>query len=53
MAKSFMTLLLAAVLCLALWPVPLLGQSAEWKAHDKAGIEAYQRARYAEAEREE
>ena len=42
--------LLVGLVGLALWPVHALAQSEQWNTLNAAGIEAYQRGDYAEAE---
>ena len=42
--------LLSGLLCLALWPTAAAAQSTLWEANHAAGIWAYQRGDYAEAE---
>ncbi len=49
--KRTRTGLLLAVLVLALWPGCRIIQEARWEKANAAGMEAYQQARYAEAER--
>ena len=44
--------LLAGLACLAPWPAPGLAQGGTWESSIAAGQEAYQRADYAEADKQ-
>ncbi len=44
--------LLVGLVCLALWPVHAFAQGGQWNTLNAAGIEAYQRGDYAEAEKQ-
>ncbi len=44
--------LLVGLVCLALWPVHASAQGGQWNTLNAAGIEAYQRGDYAEAEKQ-
>ncbi len=42
---------LVGLVCLALWPAQASAQGGQWNTLNAAGIEAYQRGGYAEAEK--
>ncbi len=44
--------LLVGLVCLALWPAHAFAQGGQWNTLNAAGIEAYQRGDYAEAEKQ-
>ncbi len=44
--------LLVGLVCLALWPAHASAQGGQWNTLNAAGIEAYQRGDYAEAEQQ-
>ncbi len=44
--------LLVGLVCLALWPAHASAQGGQWNTLNAAGIEAYQRGDYAEAEKQ-
>ncbi len=44
--------LLVGLVCLALWPAHASAQGGQWNTLNAAGIEAYQRSDYAEAEKQ-
>ncbi len=52
MAAANTRWLLAGLACLALWPAPGLAQGGSWESYIAAGQEAYQRADYAEADKQ-
>ncbi len=52
MTKAKALWLLAVRFCLALWPAHVSAQGGGWEALNAAGLEAYQRGDYAEAEKQ-
>ncbi len=43
----------AGLVCLALWPVAVLGQEEVWKKYSEEGLKVYQQGRYAETNQRE
>ena len=44
--------LLVSLVCLVLWPTAALAQGGPWEIYSAAGVAAYQRGNYAEAEKQ-